>query len=175
MRCDYLYNKGMFIRPCYRNKNGKQHAYWALVQSYRTERGPRQRVVAYLGQIDEAGRLGIQYAAQDNSHNRQKHLFDDTEPQWVEVDASKVRVENSLSFGGPWLGLELIYQLGWHKFLAETIPAGREQVSWSVMAMVLVICRLCEPSSELNIAEHFYRQSALADLLGIPPDKVNYC
>lgn len=163
----------MFIRPCYRNKNGKRHAYWALVQSYRTARGPRQRVVAYLGQMDEAGRLGIQYAAQDNSHHRQKLLFEDTEPQWVEVDASKVRVENSLSFGGPWLGLELIYQLGLHKFLDKTIPAGREQVSWSVMAIVLVICRLCEPSSELNIAEHFYRQSALSDLLGIPPDKVN--
>jgi transposase len=144
-----------------------------LVESYRTERGPRQRIVAYLGQIDKAGRLGIQYAAQDNSHNRQKLLFDDTEPQWVEVDASKVRIENSLSFGGPWLGLELIYQLGLHKFLDKTIPTGREQVSWSVMAMVLVICRLCEPSSELNIAEHFYRQSALSDLLGIPPDKVN--
>jgi len=173
LKCNWLYNKGMFIRPCYRNKNGKRHAYWALVQSYRTARGPRQRVVAYLGQMDEAGRLGIQYAAQDNSHHRQKLLFEDTEPQWVEVDASKVRVENSLSFGGPWLGLELIYQLGLHKFLDKTIPAGREQVSWSVMAIVLVICRLCEPSSELNIAEHFYRQSALSDLLGIPPDKVN--
>ena len=32
----------MFIRPCYRKKNGKRHAYWALVESYRTERGPRQ-------------------------------------------------------------------------------------------------------------------------------------
>ena len=68
----------MFIRPCYRNKNGKRHAYWALVESYRTERGPRQRTVAYLGQIDQAGRLGIQYAAQDNRHHRQKLLFDDT-------------------------------------------------------------------------------------------------
>ena len=47
----------MFIRPCYRKKNGKRHAYWALVESYRTERGPRQRVVAYLGQLDEKGRL----------------------------------------------------------------------------------------------------------------------
>ncbi len=37
----------MFIRPCYRNKDGKRHAYWALVESYRTQRGPRQRVVAY--------------------------------------------------------------------------------------------------------------------------------
>ena len=28
----------MFIRQCFRKKNGKRHAYWALVESYRTER-----------------------------------------------------------------------------------------------------------------------------------------
>ena len=54
----------MFIRPCYRRKNGKRHAYWALCESYRTQRGPRQRVVAYLGQLDEQGRLGVQDAAE---------------------------------------------------------------------------------------------------------------
>jgi len=54
----------MFIRPIYIRKNGKRHAYWALVASYRTERGPRQRVVSYLGQLDERGRLGIKYAAE---------------------------------------------------------------------------------------------------------------
>ena len=46
----------MFVRPCYRNKGGKRHAYWALVESYRTARGPRQRVVAYLGNLDEEDR-----------------------------------------------------------------------------------------------------------------------
>ena len=40
------------MRRCYRVKNGKRHAYWALVESVRTGRGPRQQVVAYLGQID---------------------------------------------------------------------------------------------------------------------------
>ena len=40
------------------------------------------------------------------------------------------------------------------------------------MALVLVICRLCNPSSELHIAEHFYRKSALAQLLGVPTTKV---
>ena len=42
-----------------------------------------------------------------------------------------------------------------------------------VMAEVLVLCRLCHPSSELHIAEHFFEQTALADLLGIPSDKIN--
>ena len=53
----------MFVRPIHVTKNGKRHAYWALVESYRTDRGPRQRVVAYLGQMDEAGRLGVHAAA----------------------------------------------------------------------------------------------------------------
>ena len=41
------------------------------------------------------------------------------------------------------------------------------------MAEVLILSRFCEPSSELHIAEHFYRQLAMADLLGVPAQKVN--
>ncbi|MFV2066970.1 MAG: hypothetical protein ACC645_08310 [Pirellulales bacterium] len=67
----------------------------------------------------------------------------------MEVDVRRVRVENRRDFGGPWLGLELIRQLGLKDFFEETIPQGREQIPWSVMALVLVLCRLCEPSSEL--------------------------
>jgi len=33
--------------------------------------------------------------------------------------------------------------------------------------------RLCDPSSELGVAERFYESSALADLLGVPAEKVN--
>jgi hypothetical protein len=75
----------MYLRPCYRKQNGKRHAYWALVESYRTERGPRQRVVAYLGQMDERGRLGVKHAAEGRSWH-QRRLFDDAKPRWVEVD-----------------------------------------------------------------------------------------
>jgi transposase len=163
----------MFIRPCYRRKNGKRHAYWALMESHRTARGPRQRVVAYLGQLDEPLREGVKQAAEGRGDTRQKRLFDDMRPQWVEVDVRRVRVENCRAFGGPWLGLELVEQLGLKDFLDGTLPAGREQVPRSLMALVLVLCRLCDPSSELHIAEHFYAQSGLSDLLGIPPEKIN--
>jgi transposase len=163
----------MFIRPCYRRKNGKRHAYWALMESYRTARGPRQRVVAYLGQLDEPRREGVKQAAGGQQGPRQKRLFDDVRPQWVEVDVRRARVENCRDFGAPWLGLELVEQLGLKEFFDRTLPAGREQVPWSLMALVLVLCRLCEPSSELRIAEHFYAQSALSELLGIPPEKIN--
>jgi transposase len=42
-----------------------------------------------------------------------------------------------------------------------------------MMVMTLILLRLCEPSSELRIAEHLYERSSLSDLLGIPQGKVN--
>ena len=167
----------MFIRPCFRKKNGRRHAYWALVESYRTERGPRQRTVAYLGQLDEAGRVGVKRAAKGNKHSTeaQLQLWDDDSPasEWVEVNTAAVRVENQLAFGGPWLALEIIRKLQLDNFLGRTIPKGKEDVSWSLMAQVMVICRLCNPSRELHIAEHYYRSTAMNELLGIPPEKVH--
>jgi transposase len=167
----------MFIRPCYRRKNGKRHAYWALVESYRTERGPRQRTVAYLGMLKDRQRRGVQQAAADPppSPFQQLHLFDadnQPEPEWVEVDTANVHVENQLDFGGPWLALQLIRQLKLDTVLESILPPGREKVPYSKMALVLTICRLCNPSSELHIAEQYYPSTALADLLGIPAEKV---
>ena len=42
-----------------------------------------------------------------------------------------------------------------------------------MMALVLVLGRVCDPASELHIAEHFYEHSAIAELLGVPAEKVN--
>jgi len=162
----------MYLRRCYRKKDGKRHAYWALVESYRTERGPRQRVVAWLGAMDEKGRLGVKRCAQ-RAAAQQSSLFRDTQPEWVEVDVKRVHVERSRKFGGPWLGLELLRRLELDRFLDQTLPEGREQIPWPLMATVLVLGQLCNPSSELGLAERFYESSALADLLSVPAEKVN--
>lgn len=166
----------MFLRPHFRTVDGQRRAYWSLVESVRTERGPRQRVVAYLGGLDEAGRLGVQQSAEPHSSSgEQRLLFEEesAEPRYVDVDVSNVRVENCREFGGPWLAWQLIRRLGLDEFLQQTLPCGGEEIRWGVMSLVLVIARLCRPSSELHIAEHFYRQTALADLLGVPDAKVN--
>ncbi|MDP6557489.1 MAG: IS1634 family transposase [Pirellulaceae bacterium] len=180
----------MFLRQCFRNKDGKRHAYWALVESYRTDAGPRQRVVAWLGKLDEAGRLGVEQAARDASSSHSKEsatacgedqllLFsqpDDKEsvqPQWVEVDASGVRVENSRQFGGPWLALEVVRRLQLDEFLQRFMPRGRERVSRWRSALILMVARLCRPSSELYVAEQWYPKSALPQLLGVPADRVD--
>ena len=163
----------MYIRKKTRVKDGKCHDYWALVESYRTERGPRQRTVAWLGELDKASRLGIASAA-EGKRGLQNHLFKkDPEPEWVEINAKAVRVENIKDFGGPWLCLELISRLHLDEFFTKHLPKGREHIAWSKMALVLVICRLCRPSSELHIAEHLFEETALADLLGIPSKLIN--
>lgn len=162
----------MYLRRCYRNKDGKRHAYWALVESYRSARGPRQRVVAWLGAMDEQGRLGIQRCAEKQT-GFQTELFAAGEPEWVEVDVKRVRVEHSRKFGGPWVGGELLRRLELDRFFEQTLAAGREEIPWPMMAAVLVLGRLCAPSSELGLAERFYEASALPDLLGVPAEKVN--
>jgi len=177
----------MFIRPCYKKSNGKKLAYWALVESYRTVNGPRQRIVAYLGQLKESTRKGVKQSAEGKSKGKpqfiQAKLFKDTqqlndqlndqlEPEWVEINANGVRIENEKSFGGPWLAMQLVKLLGLDEFLQQQLPQGEEQVAWSLVSLILVICRLLNPSSELHIAEHFYKSTALADLLGVPDDSV---
>jgi len=53
-------------------------------------------------------------------------FFDDVRPSWVEVDVKRVRVENRRDFGGPWLGLQLIEQLGLKDFFQGAMPAGQK-------------------------------------------------
>jgi transposase len=57
--------------------------------------------------------------------------------------------------------------------LARLVPEGHEAVPWATMAAVLVLARLSEPSSELHIAETWYRGTALEDLFGLPAALVN--
>jgi transposase len=144
-----------------------------LVESYRTARGPRQRVVAYLGELDEQGRLGVRRVAEPEVAQQADLFAQPSGAEWVEVDLGGVRVERARPFGGGWLGLMLLGELGLSELVEELLPAGREEVPWSAMAPVLVLGRLLCPSSELHLAEHGYEASALAELLGVPAAKVN--
>jgi hypothetical protein len=41
------------------------------------------------------------------------------------------------------------------------------------MAAILTLARFCEPSSELHIADTWYRRTALEELLGVTPEQVH--
>ena len=91
-----------------------------------------------------------------------------------EIETNKVRVERSRSFGTVWLAWKLWQALGLDEFCRSKLHQGRELVPWADVASILVIARLCEPSSELHIAEDWYRRTALEDVLGIPPHQVHH-
>jgi transposase len=169
----------MFLRWKYRHKDGKPHYYWELVESYRTECGPRQRVVAHLGAMDDPAMRGAILRAAGGHVPLQESLFDEPFPEWVEVNVRKTHVERPRRFGDVWLALELLKKLGLGELFdhllsesttEEASPGRPPKIPWARLAEVLVIARFCEPSSELHIAESFYQKSALADLLGISDD-----
>ena len=171
----------MFLRRCKRKKNGKQHIYWALVESYRTARGSRQRVVAYLGELKSNEQNGWAQLGQrlDKKSRPQPSLFDPpyyddpTDEEPVEINLKDVRLERLRDFGDVWLALGLWRLLGLDKLLSDRMPDGREEISWHVVAAILTIARFCEPSSELHIEDSWYARTALEDLLGVPPEKVH--
>jgi transposase len=171
----------MFLRKCKRAKNGKRHTYWALVESYRTARGSRQRVVAYLGQLKGKQKSGWEQLGRklDKKSRPQLSLFDPpsyeepADEEFVEINLKGVRFERLRDFGDVWLGLGLWRLLGLDKLLSEIMSNGREEVPWHVVAAILTLGRFCEPSSELHIEDTWYERTALEDLLGVSADKVH--
>lgn len=64
-------------------------------------------------------------------------------------------------------------QGGARGFLPRRLRSGKEQIGWERIATLLVAARLCELSSELHIAEDWYRRTALADLLQLDELQIN--
>src|SRR5271167_393854 len=168
----------MYLRHTTRKKNGKTHVYWQLVRSVRHGRKVVQETVAQLGELDAQGRARAQALARsitgEAATTSQRLLFavDDDSSEAVPVKLGKVRLERSRAFGAVWLGWLLWRALKLDELCGELMPPGRESVSWAEVASILVIGRLCEPSSELHVAEQWYRTTALEDLLQVPVESV---
>jgi len=165
----------MYLRYTTLKKDGKVHRYWRLVRSVRMGRRVIQQTVAQLGELDERGRLQARALARHLiGAPEQAGLFDDGKQQMtVPVRLKGVRVDRSRQFGDVYLALALWRGTGLADLCEQLLPSGKEAVPWAKMAAVLVTARLCEPSSELHIAEDWYRRTALGDLLQLDPGLVN--
>jgi transposase len=167
----------VFLRHSTIRKDGKTHTYWRLVRSVRRDGKVVQETVAQLGELDSEGRLRARGLARriTGRNTEQIELFEDkpAAAQRIAVQLERIRLERQRGFGDVWLGWTLWRALGLDTVCRELMAASRGEVPWSAMAGVLVIARLCEPSSELHIAEDWYRKTALDDLLGIPAEQVN--
>ena len=156
----------MFLRRYVRTKAGKKHAYFALVESVRTDAGPRQHVVAYLGELNADQERRWQRTVV--FHNRQGDeqpvcLFpdDDTVPSPDDPDVVRVRVKeigwtNARRFGD-------VYLAGWLWNLLDLDAIIHRHVARAGKPFVLptsspskssTVC--CAPCSEFALAEHWY-------------------
>jgi Transposase DDE domain len=167
----------VYLRHTRRRKDGKTHVYWQLVRSLRRGRKVVQQTVAQLGELDAEGRARAEALARSiagrASESLQGQLFDRTEPSGaVAVKLDGVRLERSRSFGAVWLGWILWRALKLDELSGVLLACKRETVSWSEVIAILVIGRLCEPSSELCVAERWYRTTALEDLLGVAVEDI---
>jgi hypothetical protein len=174
----------MFLRRNRRTVDGETYEYWTLVRTVRTAKGPRQEVVASLGKTpgqDLGSRRGWEdvagllegHAPSPEQGELGQSLSEAPPPQWVPVDLRGVSVERVRDFGQVYLALALWRRLGLHQVLQELIEPGREDVPWELTACILTIARFCDQKSELEVAERWYADSALEDLLGVPFPQVN--
>ena len=166
----------MYLRHTTVKKGGKVLTYWRLVRSVRHGRHVVQETVAHLGELDDGGRLRARALARVFMGDAdQLGLFEAPSPAAAPttVHLDRVRLERGRSFGDVWLGWQLWRALGLDSFCEQAMGYCAARVPWFTVAAVLAIARLCEPSSELHIAEDWYRRTALEDLLGVPVDLVN--
>ena len=172
----------MFLRPHQRNKDGKDHTYWSLVETVRTANGPRQRTLCYLGELNgsaQARWLKSVEVFNEEGEAQQLKLFPahvegpDDDPQVARVLVNRVRLERTRQFGACFLGWELWKSLELDRFFEQVLDEDPAEVPWSRVAAVLAINRLCAPGSELAIEERWYPATALDDLLEIAEGKIN--
>src|ERR1700674_3195939 len=172
----------MFLRPHQRNKDGKEHTYWSLVETVRTVDGPRQKTLCYLGELNgsaQARWLKSVEVFNEQGEAQQLKLFPshievpDDDPQVARVLVNRVRLERTRQFGACFLGWEMWKQLGLDGFYEQALDEEAAEVPWSRVAAVLAINRLCAPGSELAIEERWYPSTALDDLLEIAEGKIN--
>jgi transposase len=172
----------MFLRPHSRDKDGKDHTYWSLVETVRTPDGPRQKTLCYLGELNSSAQarwLTTVEVFNEQGEAQQLKLFPShvapppDDPQVARVLLNKVRLERTRQFGSCFLGLELWKRLELDRFFEQTVDRESADVPWSRVAALLAINRLCAPGSELAIEQRWYPSTALDDLLEIEEGKIN--
>lgn len=129
----------MFLRRLQKKEKGSSYTYWALVESYRTQRGARQRVVSYLGELPESELSGWARLAKKieavgtpkNSEFKKLSFFEpplaedatDSIPQAI-VSLRGMRLERSRDFGDVWLAWGLGRMLGLDPLLETVMVKG---------------------------------------------------
>jgi transposase len=169
----------MFLRSTTRNKNGKAHRYFSIVENKRLADGRiAQRHVLYLGEINESQQSVWRRTMEVFEEGKEKpsvlSLFAadycETESQQdqsvVGVRLKELRLCQPRQWGACWLVVQLWRELELDWFWTERLGISRKGTRWAEVLLVLVAYRLIAPGSEWHLHRQWFGQSALGDLLG---------
>lgn len=168
----------MYLRCQTRNKDGKVHRYWSVVESRRLQSGKvAQRRVLYLGEINDsqqvAWRKGLEVFDEQQQQFVTLSLFPEDravtgeEVNAVQVKLHEMKLQRARPYGNCWLGCELWRQLQLDQFWNQKLGRGRESVEWAKVLELLVVNRLIEPGSEFRLHRHWFDRSGMDALLGV--------
>jgi hypothetical protein len=150
----------MFVRATTRNKDGKLHRYFSVVENTRVHDGRVvQRHVLYLGEINSTQELAWRKSIEvlDEAHEgpRTLALFPEDRCEEMAADESivrlrlsQMRLERPRQWGGWWLALQLWRELDLDEFWLERLLPIRKGTRWAEVLQVLVVYRLLSPGSE---------------------------
>src|SRR6516225_10901610 len=136
----------MFLRAHQRDKDGKEHTYWSLVETVRTPDGPRQKTLCYLGELNgsaQARWLKTIEVFNEEGEAQQLKLFPshvevpENDPEVARVLVNRVRLERTRQFGAGFLGWELWKRLELDEFFEQTVDGDAADVPWSRVTAVL--------------------------------------
>jgi transposase len=176
----------MYLKCHERQKDGKLHRYWSILESYRLANGRgAKRQVLYLGEINDAQKAGwlriIEAFESGAKTPRQVALFpcDRSAPealpaqvQSLKLDLKGFELHRPRQWGACWLALKLWDLLELDGFFQPKLPPSRKGTQWHKILQLLVCNRFIDPASEWFVHRHWYRQTALSDLLGLEKDIV---
>ncbi|HTW70654.1 MAG TPA: IS1634 family transposase, partial [Acetobacteraceae bacterium] len=149
----------MFLRSTIREKDGKRHRYWSVVENRRVVGGGVvQRPVLYLGEINDsqaaAWRKSIEVLEEGSPRPRTLPLFPEERAEGLTADGTVVRLKLSevrlcrpRQWGGGWLAWQLWQQLQLDRFWSERLPPSRKKTRWDHILFVLTVYRLLAPGS----------------------------
>jgi hypothetical protein len=166
----------MYLKCHKRFKDGKEHRYWSIAESVRTRRGVIKRHLLYLGEINDTQRAqwcsALDVLDEPDKTFRQMSIFpEDRQPpaeicNAVQIRLSQMTLHRPRQWGGCWLALELWTQLDLDRFWSAPLAASRKGTGWLHVLKTLVCYRLLDPGSEWRLHRDWFRNSAMADLLG---------
>ena len=140
----------MYLKRNRRQKDGKEHFYWNIVESKRCAGGKIvQRQVLYLGEINDSQREAwcrvIEAFDEGRQRSEQLALFsagravpDHAKHHAVQVRPAAMQLHRPRQWGACWLACTVYEQLALDRFWAARLPDSREGTCWRQILQTLV-------------------------------------